>query len=93
MDDLFDIVEDETLSFDDDKNENDIKKKNEIKDEPAKKESKLEKYGENLTTKLYVTNPAIARDDEIEKTILTLLTPDKSAILVGKAGIGKTAIV
>lgn len=93
MDDLFDIVEDETLSFDDDKNENDIKKKTEIKDEPAKKESILEKYGENLTTKLYVTNPAIARDDEIEKTILTLLTPDKSAILVGKAGIGKTAIV
>ena len=36
MDDLFDIVEDETLSFDDDKNENDIKKKTEIKDEPAK---------------------------------------------------------
>ena len=48
MDDLFDIVEDETLSFDDDKNENDIKKKTEIKDEPAKKESILEKYGENL---------------------------------------------
>ena len=47
MDDLFDIVEDETLSFDDDKNENDIKKKTEIKDEPAKKESILEKYGEN----------------------------------------------
>lgn len=98
MDDLFDIVEDETLSFDDDKNENDVKesankKNNEVKDEPAKKESILEKYGENLTTKLYVTNPAIARDDEIEKTILTLLTPDKSAILVGKAGIGKTAIV
>jgi ATP-dependent Clp protease ATP-binding subunit ClpB len=54
--------------------------------------SVLEKYGENLTKKVYVTNPAIARDDEIEKTILTILTPDKSAILVGKAGVGKTAI-
>ena len=59
----------------------------------TEKMSILEKYGENLTTKTYVTNPAIARDNEIEKTILTILTPDKSAILVGKAGIGKTAIV
>lgn len=50
-------------------------------------------YCENLSTKKYVTNPAIARDDEIKKTILVLLTPDKSALLVGAAGIGKTAIV
>lgn len=50
-------------------------------------------YCENLTAKHYVTNPAIARDDEIKKTMLVLLTPDKSALLIGKAGIGKTAIV
>lgn len=50
-------------------------------------------YCENLTTKMYVTNPAIAREDEIKKTMLVLLTPDKSALLIGKAGIGKTAIV
>ena len=50
-------------------------------------------YCENLTTKQYVTNPAIARDEEIKKTILVLLTPEKSALLIGKAGIGKTAIV
>lgn len=50
-------------------------------------------YCENLTNKQYVTNPAIAREDEIKKTILVLLTPDKSALLIGKAGIGKTAIV
>ena len=50
-------------------------------------------YCENLTTKQYVTNPAIAREEEIKKTILVLLTPDKSALLIGKAGIGKTAIV
>lgn len=97
MDDLFDIVEDETLSLDD-SNNNDIdkNKKEETKEEKIDtkpKKSMLEKYGENLTTKVYVTNPAIAREDEIEKTILTILTPEKSAILVGKAGIGKTAIV
>ncbi len=50
-------------------------------------------YCEDLTAKQYVTNPAIARDDEIKKTMLVLLTPDKSALLIGKAGIGKTAIV
>lgn len=50
-------------------------------------------YCENLSTKTYVTNPAIAREEEIKKTMLVLLTPDKSALLVGAAGIGKTAIV
>ena len=50
-------------------------------------------YCEDLTSKKYVTNPAIARDDEIKKTMLVLLTPEKSALLIGKAGIGKTAIV
>ncbi len=50
-------------------------------------------YCENLSTKQYVTNPAIAREEEIKKTMLVLLTPDKSALLVGAAGIGKTAIV
>lgn len=91
MDDLFDIVEDEVLSLDD----NIIKeeKKNSDDKDSIKRKSVLESYGENLSMKNYITNPAIARDSEIEKTILTILTPDKSAILVGKAGIGKTAIV
>ena len=53
----------------------------------------LESYGENLTTKEYITDPAIARDEEIKKLIIVLLTPEKSGLLVGKAGIGKTAIV
>ena len=55
--------------------------------------SMMEKYGEDLTAREYITDPAIARDNEIKQTILTLLTPEKSALLVGKAGIGKTAIV
>ena len=55
--------------------------------------SMLERYGENLTEKEYITDPAIARDNEIKQCILILLTPEKSALLVGKPGIGKTAIV
>ena len=55
--------------------------------------SVVKAYGEDLTAKRYVTNPAIARDDEIKKLIIVLLTPDKSGLLIGKAGIGKTAIV
>ena len=55
--------------------------------------SMLERYGTDLTQKEYITDPAIARDEEIKQMILTLLTPEKSALLVGKPGIGKTAIV
>ncbi|MBE6140056.1 MAG: ATP-dependent Clp protease ATP-binding subunit [Firmicutes bacterium] len=55
--------------------------------------SMLERYGKNLTSTDYITDPAIARDEEIKQIILTLLTPEKSALLVGKPGIGKTAIV
>ena len=53
----------------------------------------ITQFCENLSTKQYVTNPAISREEEIKKTMLVLLTPDKSALLVGAAGIGKTAIV
>lgn len=53
----------------------------------------LNVYGEDLTSKNYITDPAIARDEEIKKLMIVLLTPEKSGLLVGKAGIGKTAIV
>ena len=55
--------------------------------------SVLKNYGEDLTSKVYLTDPAIARDEEIKTLMMILLTPEKSAILVGKAGIGKTSIV
>ena len=56
-------------------------------------DSILERFSDNLTDVTYITNPAVARDEEIKKLILVLLTPEKSAVLVGKPGIGKTAIV
>jgi ATP-dependent Clp protease ATP-binding subunit ClpB len=55
--------------------------------------SVLDRYGENLNERNYITDPAIGRDNEIKQCILILLTPEKSALLVGKPGIGKTAIV
>lgn len=55
--------------------------------------SVIDNYGEDLTKKNYITNPAIRREEEIKKLIMVLLTPDKSGLLIGKAGIGKTAIV
>lgn len=57
------------------------------------KYSIIKRYGDNFTEKEYITNPAIGRDEEIKQLALVLLTPDKSAILTGKPGIGKTAIV
>ena len=59
----------------------------------GKRFSILETFGEDFTKKKYITNPAIAREKEIKEMMLILLTPEKSALLVGKAGIGKTAIV
>ncbi len=57
------------------------------------KVSILKSYGENFTEKKYITNPAIGREEEIKQLVLILLTPEKSAILTGKPGVGKTAIV
>lgn len=55
--------------------------------------SVLKNYGEDLTGKTYVTDPSIARDEELKKLMMVLLTPEKSGLLVGKAGVGKTSIV
>lgn len=55
--------------------------------------SVLNNYGEDLTAKVYVTDPSIARDEELKKLMMVLLTPEKSGLLVGKAGVGKTSIV
>lgn len=57
------------------------------------KVSILKSYGENFSEKNYITNPAIGREEEIKQLVLILLTPEKSAILTGKPGVGKTAIV
>ena len=62
-----------------------------IKENPSYKV--ILEYGENITDKEYITNPAIGRENEIKQLIVILLTPEKSGILVGKPGIGKTAIV
>lgn len=59
----------------------------------SKRLSILKTYGENFQEKEYITNPAIGRDEQIKELILILLTPDKSAVLVGKPGVGKTATV
>ena len=55
--------------------------------------SVLKNYGEDLTNKVYITDPSIARDEELKKLMMVLLTPEKSGLLVGKAGVGKTSIV
>ena len=55
--------------------------------------SVLANYGEDLTAKMYITDPSISRDEELKKLMMVLLTPEKSALLIGKAGVGKTSIV
>ena len=53
----------------------------------------LKEYGSFLTEKEYLNNPAIGRDEEIKKLEIALLSIDKSGILIGESGVGKTAIV
>ena len=58
-----------------------------------KRISVLANYGEDFNEKEYITNPAIGRDKQIKEMTLILLTPDKSVVLIGKPGVGKTATV
>lgn len=94
----FDTIKSEEIASND-VSISDNQKSETINEEKDKKEDNeqentlLEKYGENFSIKEYVCNPAIGRDNEIKQLVLTLLTPEKSGILVGKPGIGKTAIV
>ena len=76
-----------------DKNEFFDKKVEERFDIKSKRVGMLDVYGENFQLKEYITNPAIGRDKQIRELILILLTPDKSAVLIGKPGVGKTACV
>ena len=64
-----------------------------LKEQQTGKFSILARYGDDFCSRDYITNPAIGRKEEIKQLILILLTPEKSGILVGKPGIGKTSIV
>ena len=55
--------------------------------------SVLDRYGTDVTKEEYITDPAIGRERELKDVVLILLTPEKSAILIGEPGVGKTAIV
>lgn len=48
---------------------------------------------EFLEERIYPVNPAVGRDKELEQLCISLFTLTKSPILVGEAGVGKTAIV
>ena len=49
------------------------------------KMSIVETYGEDLTKKEFITDPAIGRDKEINQMILTLLTPEKGCFIDWKS--------
>lgn len=55
----------------------------------------LDKYGEDLTSMPYLKDPSVGRKQELEHIMKILLYPerDKSVIITGVAGCGKTALV
>ena len=94
------VYDEKKDNFDYDQNfDNVVVKKSDLLDklkEQADKDGRisiLARYGEDFCSRDYVTNPAIGRAEEIKQLILILLTPEKSGILIGKPGIGKTSIV
>jgi len=66
------------------------------KETPAEKKMTIEYFGTDLTNeaKQGYLDPVIGRDKEIEQMIFTLLRKTKNnPLLIGEAGVGKTAIV
>ena len=64
--------------------------------EPEDKYEALKKYGRDLTeqARLNKLDPVIGRDEEIRRTIQILMRRTKNnPVLIGDAGVGKTAIV
>ena len=53
----------------------------------------LSSFGNVLTNKKYFSNPAVGRDLEMKKLMVTLAQDKKNPIIVGESGVGKTAIV
>lgn len=52
----------------------------------------LDEFSIDLTAEEYITNPAFGRENELEKLIVSILTMEESPLLLGEAGVGKTAI-
>ena len=57
----------------------------------SKAKEPLKDYGKYLTDEDFVMDPAIGREKEIDQAIVSLIT--RSLILLGPAGVGKTALV
>ncbi|MCM1053121.1 MAG: AAA family ATPase [Ruminococcus sp.] len=49
--------------------------------------------GENLNCREFLNNPALGREQELKDLMVALITPEMSAVIVGEAGTGKTALV
>ena len=57
------------------------------------KNSKLLAYGYYLNEEEFLYNPAVGREKELKELEIDLLLPEKSILLIGNAGVGKTSIV
>ncbi|MBQ9156483.1 MAG: ATP-dependent Clp protease ATP-binding subunit [Eubacterium sp.] len=62
------------------------------KKQQGKDSTFLNTYAYNMNARSYITNPAIGRDQEIRDLELILISPKKSPILIGDAGVGKTSV-
>lgn len=52
----------------------------------------LEKYGTVLNSKKFTSSPAIGRDEEVLRLMVSLAKDETTPMLIGESGVGKTAI-
>ena len=89
-------IKDDTISFvTNDTKDVEMKSKNKSVQENRFKEnntsSAIKKYTKDLTSINYPTNPAVGREREIKELEIALVY--NSAMILGKSGVGKTALV
>lgn len=66
-----------------------IDNENELK----KRYASYEKFGRIMNFSDFETSPTVGREQEVEKLGIALCQKNKSAILIGESGVGKTSIV
>lgn len=52
----------------------------------------LEKYGTVLNNKRFISSPAIGREEELLRLMVSLAKEETTPMLIGESGVGKTAI-
>lgn len=63
-----------------------------VKEISSEISKQLEKYGTVLNNKRFISSPAIGREEELLRLMVSLAKEETTPMLIGESGVGKTAI-